>query len=69
MVSAQERFFIVSDVLTDETKMVILTDFRYWADNEDSLRDWCAENNTQFAGMTLVFPDGLALTAFLLRWS
>lgn len=69
MVSAQERFFIVPDVLTDETNMVILTDFRYWADNEDSLRNWCAENNTQFVGMTVIFPDERTLTAFCLKWS
>jgi hypothetical protein len=68
MVSAQERFFVVSDVLTDDTKMVILTDFHYWADNEDSLRKWCKETNTQFAGMTLVFPDERTLTAFVLKW-
>lgn len=69
MVPTQERFIVVPDVLTDNSNMVILTDFRYWAENEDSLRNWCAENNTQFAGMTLLFPDKPTLTAFCLKWT
>lgn len=64
-----ERFLIIPDVLTDKTSMVMLTDITYWADNENNLRDWCADNDTQFVGMTLVFPNKHTLTAFCLRWA
>jgi len=68
MVSTQERFVIVPDVLTDIYKMVILTDWNYWADHKDALRSWCKDNNSEFAGMTVIVPNSKTLTAFCLRW-
>lgn len=69
MVSIKERFIVVPDVLTDNESMVILTDIQYWADRENELRQWCIKNDSEFAGMTVVFPNTLSLTAFILRWS
>lgn len=69
MVSTQERFIVVPDVLTDTEQMVILTDIHYWADHENDLREWCLDNSSEFVGMTVVFPDKRTLTAFCLTWS
>lgn len=69
MVSTKERFIVVSDVLTATDNMVILTDFRYWADREEELKRWCKDTNSNFSGMIVVFPDSQTLTAFCLRWS
>ena len=68
MVPIKKRFIVVSDELTDYEQMIILTDIHYWTDNEEQLRRWCMENNSQFVGMTVVFPDSGALTSFILRW-
>lgn len=69
MVSIKERFIVVPDVLTHNEQMIILTDYNYWAGLESDLREWCVNNGSQFAGMTVVFPDAATRTAFLLRWS
>jgi hypothetical protein len=69
MVSAQERFIVVPCVLTDAEQMIILTDFHYWADHENELREWCWDNSSAFVGMTVVFPNKPTLTAFCLTWS
>ena len=68
MVPIKKRFIVVSESLTDREQMVILTDIHYWTDNEEQLRRWCMENNSQFVGMTVVFPDSHVLTSFILRW-
>ena len=68
MVSTQERFIVIPDVLTDINSMVILTDINYWSDHETELRQWCQDNNSEFVGMTVLFPDPRTLTAFVLRW-
>lgn len=69
MVSTQEKFIVIPDVLTDTDSMVILTDIGYWAINEEELRQWCKDNGSLFVGMTVTFPDRRTLTAFVLKWS
>lgn len=69
MVSTQERFIVIPDVLTDDECMVILTDINYWGDHENELRQWCQVNNSEFVGMTVTFPDPRTLTAFCLKWA
>ena len=68
MVSTQERFIVVPNVLTDSYRMVILSDWNYWTDHEDALRSWCKDNVSDITGMTVTFPDSKTLTAFCLRW-
>ena len=68
MVSTQERFIVLPDVFTPDVFMVILTDIDYWSINETELRQWCQDNNSEFVGMTVLFPDSRTLTAFVLRW-
>lgn len=64
----QERFIVVPSQLTDTEKMVILIDIQFWSDHEQQLHHWCKSNNSEFVGMTVVFPDERTLTAFLLKW-
>ena len=65
----EQRFIIAPDDLVDNEKLVILTDYNYWADNTDDLIAWCQERNVVTQGMTVVFPDDVSLTEFVLRWS
>ncbi len=69
MVSIKERFVIVPDVLTDNDQMVILTDYNYWAECEVELAQWCKDNDSDFTGMLVVFPNQKTLTSFCLEWS
>ena len=65
----EQRFIIAPDDLVDDEKLVILTDYNYWADNTDELIAWCQARNIVTQGMTVVFPNDVSLTEFVLRWS
>lgn len=65
----KEKFIVVPDALVDENKMVILSDYSFWAEHELELDTWCLKNNCSRTGMLVVANDDVALTAFLLRWS
>ena len=63
------KFIVVPALLSDDDgKMIILSDYTYWAQQEDELRAWCNENHAQFAGMTVTLTAS-ALTAFCLKWT
>lgn len=55
-------------IVVPENK-IFLTDFVYWAENEEKLREWCELHNCEFAGMGINLPDEYTLTLFLLTWS
>jgi len=63
------RFVVVPEVLTDQEGLVILTDYRFWAEHQSELTSWCEERNVSFKGMTVVFRDKVSLTEFVLRWA
>jgi hypothetical protein len=65
----EQRFIIAPGDLVDNEKLVILTDYNYWADNTDELIAWCRERNVVTQGMTVVFPNDVSLMEFVLRWS
>jgi hypothetical protein len=65
----EQRFIIAPDDLVDNEKLVILTDYNYWADNTDELIAWCQARNVVTQGMAVVFPDDVSLMEFVLRWS
>lgn len=69
----KNRFIIApSELLEDDknTRLVILTDYHFWADRIDELADWCDERGTAVSmGMTVVFEDEATLSEFVLRWS
>lgn len=65
----ENRFIIAPEAIVDKEKLVILTDYKYWADCTDELIEWCKSNGAVTQGMTVVFPDEETLMLFVLRWS
>lgn len=63
------RFIIAPDELVDNEKLVILTDYSYWADHADELVEWCNGRNASTEGMVVVFGDEMSLSDFVLTWS
>jgi len=50
--------------------LVILSDYKFWANHTKELADWCAaHDHVTTKGMTVVFGNTATLTAFLLRWA
>lgn len=66
-----ERFIVAPAelMIDDDEKLVILSDYRYWAKHLDELTEWCSERNVRIAGMTVVFGDAATLVEFVLKWS
>ena len=48
--------------------MIVLTDIGFWAENTDSLIEWCKLHACEMRGMTVDIPDDHTLTLFCLRW-
>lgn len=67
----KNKFIIISADLLDSSdeKLVILSDYKYWANYEDELDAWCELHSASRQGMTVAFPDEKTLTAFALKWS
>ena len=66
---AKERFVVVPlDLLDSDGKLVILSDYNYWAEREAELQEWCDNHGASFKGMTIAL-DEKTLTAFCLRWT
>ena len=65
----QNRLVVAPTELTDNERLVILTDIQYWVYNLDSLNQWCKDRNAVVSGMTVVFGDEKTLVEFLLRWA
>lgn len=64
------RFIVADYALLNECDIVVvLTDFEYWTDHYDSLKEWCAVNGGQVKGMTVSFDNNEQLTVFALKWS
>ena len=65
----ENRFIIASKELTDEERLVILTDVGYWSQHVDELVAWCQDRDAVTAGMTVTFGSERTLLEFVLRWS
>jgi hypothetical protein len=66
-----QRFIIApSELLDKDERLVILTDYKFWADNIDAFADWCDARDTVISeGMTVLFADDITLMEFVLKWS
>ena len=49
--------------------MIFLTDYKFWADHEQELFEWCKTHGCTFTGMTVGIPDEQTLSLFVLKWS
>jgi hypothetical protein len=67
----KENRFIVApiDLVDDGVILIVLSDYKFWADNTDQLIAWCKDRNANVQGMTVVLGDEQTLTEFLLRWA
>lgn len=51
------------------TKNFVLTDYRFWAEHERELDEWCQKNFCVRAGMTVTALNEYGHILFGLRWS
>ncbi len=49
--------------------LVLLSDYKFWADHISELVAWCDEHGATTEGMTVNIPSKQVLTLFCLRWS
>ena len=68
------RKYIVSPFAKDDdfTFYAVLTDFRYWFEHENELREWCAKHlalkEKSFEGSVVTFKSEQEYIMFELRW-
>lgn len=68
--SWKKNRFIVADYKEIHNGiLVVMTDIKYWAENEYDLDLWCREHKCKVKGMTVEIPDEETLLLFTLRWS
>jgi hypothetical protein len=50
--------------------MLLISDYRFWIDNEEDIFDWCTESRVQctLTGMILEFESQEDKMMFMLRW-
>ena len=65
----KSKFVIVPNEYEDSFEhLVVLSDIGYWAENYESLMEWCSDNECEVVGMTVNVPDDGRLMVFILRW-
>lgn len=70
----EDRFVIVPADFYDPAvmgviNMVVLSDYKFWADHYAELQEWCGRNGGQLNGMCVGFESVYQLDLFVLRWS
>ena len=63
------RFVVAGDDLGFGTRLIVLSDFRFWIDNMDQLHAWCQLHGATKKGATVELPSDETLTLFVLQWS
>ena len=63
--------FVDAKVSQFGAPMLLITDFIFWYENEESIFDWCTESRVQctLTGMVLEFESQQDKMMFMLRWS
>ena len=63
--------FIDAKLGVMDMPMLLVTDYQYFANNENDILDWCKQSNVQcnLMGMILEFGSQEEKMMFLLRWS
>lgn len=60
--------FVISKIRGTDDTTVILSDYKYWAEREQDLDQWCRDHGVNRRGMSIDM-DGDTLVLFYLRWS
>ncbi len=56
-------------IIERTNRIIFLSDYKFWAERENELREWCKKHACVFKGMTVQFFDDNTLTLFVLAWS
>lgn len=64
-----KKFVVVDNIESAGEILIVLTDFDFWVTNYGQLQQWCEDNTSKVAGMTVTIPNYTSLTAFMLKWS
>jgi hypothetical protein len=65
----ESRFIVAGKEVTDNERLVVLTDISYWAEHMDTLTAWCHSRDAVTSGMTVTFGSEKTLLEFVLKWS
>jgi hypothetical protein len=60
------KFLFIED--RNHGHSVIISDWRWWADNAEIMTEYCKQHDIVVQGMILKFPDPKVMTMFMLRW-
>lgn len=63
------RFVVADPSLGFGTRLVVLSDFKFWADRLEALEAWCQLHGAVQKGATVEIPTDEALTLFILQWT
>lgn len=63
-----EKFLIQETPVYPGGFLVVLSDYKYWAQNFDELTDYCRERRLEQDGLIVVLPDEAEVLLFKIRW-
>lgn len=55
-------------IVDRQNKVIFLSDYKFWAEHENELADWCKKHACIFKGMTITYFDDNTLVLFGLTW-
>ena len=64
-----KRFDIVHPYDPDLGTLIILTNYAFWSNHEEELRDWCLNYCAWYQGMTVTITKDPDVMLFCLRWA
>jgi len=56
-------------IVEKKNRVIFLSDYKFWAEHEEELKQWCKTNACVFQGMTVQYFDDNTLVLFGLKWS
>jgi hypothetical protein len=65
----RDKRFVVLEYSLFGKWSVVLSDYIFWTQENDTLVEWCTDNGADMSGMVVEFPDEQTLLLFVLRWS
>jgi hypothetical protein len=70
MLKEQGIKFVEAKITRFSKPMLLISDYRFWIDNEEQIFDWCTESRIQciLTGMILEFESQEEKMMFMLRW-
>ena len=63
------RYVVLDPALHGGAHLIILSDFKFWADHWNELVVWCDEYEAKFDGIVVEFANDETYILFKLRWA